>query len=376
MSNSTSDLIVNLNLAVFWINRIIPPFQIVFGTFGNLLNIIIFTSRRLRTNPCSLYFLAGSIVNLWALYVTLLISYLSNSWNIDPSATNTVLCKLRFFFAYISLNLVLWFTALASVDRFFSTSDHLWLRRLSNLSKARKIIIFTAIFIALIYVHTLFFYQANVSGNITSCGIFSSGYTIFFYFFLTTVSNILPITLMIFFGILTISNVRNVRNRVLPQGNNARNERLRSNDRQMILMLLIQVLVIIFNTIPYTISSLYNTVTIAVLKQQRSPLDQTLYRLLDSLFRSFFYSNPVVGFYIYTLAGSKFRAEMKHFIRFGVRTVLTAIGLQQRLPLRIQQILLDEFPINNNNDLTRQGKRGNTVLTGIQKRPTNITSTV
>ncbi|CAF4841233.1 unnamed protein product [Rotaria sp. Silwood1] len=109
MSNSTTDnLVANLNTATFWINRIIPVISIVFGTFGNLFNIIIFTRRSLCNNPCSVYFLAGSIANFFVMYVALLTRYLATSWNLDPAATNMIWCKIRYFLIYPPLCLVLW----------------------------------------------------------------------------------------------------------------------------------------------------------------------------------------------------------------------------------------------------------------------------
>ncbi|CAF3712271.1 unnamed protein product [Rotaria sp. Silwood1] len=114
MSNSTTDnLVANLNTATFWINRIIPVISIVFGTFGNLFNIIIFTRRSLCNNPCSVYFLAGSIANFFVMYVALLTRYLATSWNLDPAATNMIWCKIRYFLIYPPLCLVLWFVVLA-----------------------------------------------------------------------------------------------------------------------------------------------------------------------------------------------------------------------------------------------------------------------
>jgi hypothetical protein len=128
MSNSSFYLIANLTSVTFWINHIIPIFQIIFGTFGNLLNIIIFTRRSLRTNPCSMYFLISSINNIFVICVALIPRYLSTNWNLDPSATNNILCKLYYFFIYASLNLVLCFIVLASIDRYLSTSHNVLLR--------------------------------------------------------------------------------------------------------------------------------------------------------------------------------------------------------------------------------------------------------
>ncbi len=177
-----SSLATNLNSVASWMNLCIPPFLIAFGTFGNVLNLIIFTRRTLRTNPCSMYFLAGSINNLFATYVVILSRYLSVSWNLDISTRNNIFCKLRLLFIYASLNLVLWFTILASVDRFFSSSKSVRLRQLSSLPMARKNIVLSTILMYLIYVHVLIFGRSG-SASSPSCSFYSVTYNIFFNFF-------------------------------------------------------------------------------------------------------------------------------------------------------------------------------------------------
>ncbi|CAF1228057.1 unnamed protein product [Rotaria sordida] len=91
MSNTTSDLVQKLNIATYWIDQIYPLLQIAFGTFGNVFNIIIFSRRALRSNPCSLYFLVGSIDNCVVIGIGICSRYLASSWYWDPSATNIVL---------------------------------------------------------------------------------------------------------------------------------------------------------------------------------------------------------------------------------------------------------------------------------------------
>jgi hypothetical protein len=375
MSNATNDFISNLNTATFCINRIIPIFQIVFGTFGNLFNILIFTRRALRTSPSSLYFLVGSVNNCFVIYVALLTRYLATSWNQDPSATNTVLCKLRLFFVYASISLVLWFIVLASIDRFLSSSHKAAFRRLSSLPIARKMIVSTTIFIYLLHSHMLIFYKSGVSDHGTICSIFSDEYNIFFNFFFLIISCILPIVLMCIFGMLTILNVRNIRNRVVPQVNNVRNGRLRSNDRQLITMLLFQVLITTLISAPFSVINVYNTIDVVILKYKLSIYAQAVYSFAFNLFRLFYYTNPVIGFYIYTLTGFKFRVEMNRCIRYGLKSVLTATGLIRYLSARTRQRLLDENPtgINNGSFICR---RRHAVQLVHYRRPVNMTSAV
>lgn len=360
-SSSTIDLITNLNNATFWINRISPILSIVFGTIGNLLNIIIFTRRSLRNNPCSMYFLAGSFANFFVIYVALLTRYFATSWNWDPSTTNLAWCKTRFFLIYPPLSLVIWFIVLASIDRFFSSSQNVRLRQMSTLPIAGKIIAFTTVFMFLINVHVLVFATIVVTDGIYSCTISPNEYLVFFNIFVPIFSCILPLALMGIFGILTIVNIRKIRNRVVTQENNTQNERFRSNDRQLIIMLLYQVIITFIVVAPWAIINMYSAIATVILKQKFSTSGQAIYNFSYNLFRMLYYMNPVVGFYIYTLSGPRFRVEIAHCIRNGLKFILTSVGLMQRLPLTIQRLLSNENQRANENNLLTITRKRNTV---------------
>ena len=361
MSNSNTDLILKLNTATIWINHIYPVLQIIFGTFGNLFNLIIFSRRALRTNPCSMYFFVGSINNLYVIYLPLLTRYLGSTWNIDPSTTNNVWCKLRNFLIYPPLTLALWFIVLASIDRFFSSSSNPRFRQLSNMSLARKSIIIITIVIFLSYVHILIFFKTVTIGPMNSCIMWPYEYVIFLSFFAPIISCVLPIVLMSIFGILMIINVRNVHNRILPQFNNGRNERWRSHDRQLIVMLLFQVLVITLISTPYFALAIYNAIAVVIFQYKLSSSGEAIYNFSYNLFRLLYYTNPIISFYIYTLTGPKFRAELKRCTIHGLKFVLTKMHVIQYLPVRVQQPALSQKQRTTNMQLITVRSKYNVV---------------
>jgi len=302
-----------------YMNRIVPIFLIILGTFGNIMNILIFTRRSLRQNPCSIYFLALSINNIFVLYVVLLTRLLSSGWNLDPTTTNNILCKLRIFFAYVSLCLTQWFIVLASIDRFLSSCHTIRYRQLSNKSIARKATIFTVLFITLAHLHIPIWWSSQYVGSISICNIFNPVYDIFFSMFFIIFTSLLPPFFMIIFGLKTILNVRKLRIQVAPQNSNTRNERLRPKDRQMVTMLLFQVVITVILTTPFTAISLYSTINDNI---EISPLNSfytAVYNLSTNIFRLLNYFNPAIGFYIYTLTSRTFRIEMKRIIKIGLR---------------------------------------------------------
>ncbi|CAF1279099.1 unnamed protein product [Adineta steineri] len=330
-----SDLKYTLSILTLNLNRIVPILQIILGTFGNVINILIFSRRSLRKNPCSIYFLALSINNIFALYVALLTRLLSSGWQIDPSNTNNILCKLRIFFSYVSLCLTQWFIVLASIDRFLSSCRTVRYRQFSNKSITRKGTIFIIIFIALIHFHVLIWFQSAPIGRTLTCNIFDKNYQLFFTIFTLVFTSLLPPFFMIIFGLQTIFNVRKLRRQVAPQTNNTRTDRLRSKDRQMIRMLLFQVLLTIICTTPFTTINLYTTIGTNIILSSTGTI---IYNFCANVFRLLNYCIPVIGFYIYTLASRTFRSEIKHILREFIKR----IGLVQCLPENAQTLVNEQ----------------------------------
>ncbi|UJR17298.1 hypothetical protein I4U23_004193 [Adineta vaga] len=362
-----------LNNIILWLNRVTPIPILILGTFGNTFNLIIFTRRSLRTNPCSLYFLAGSINNFFLLYIAFLGRYLTVTLNIDPP--NTIWCKVRSFITYLSYTLAAWFLVLASIDRYLSSSDDVRFRRWSRLSTARKIIIFTVLFMFLIHLHVIVFFEISISGSTSYCGFFLYPYVIFMNSFYTIVTILSPLIFMFIFGILTIINIRRVRNRIAPQLNGMIVERWRTNDRQLVRMLLFQLLVAIITTIPLTGSFLYNTIMIYGLNVKYSPMEQVIFNFVYSIARLLYFTNPMNNFLVYTLTGPKFRTELKRCIQVAVKFILTRTGLIRYLPARYHGILIENSQIDNINIPLRTNGR-NVTHTGQQQTPVMKMSTV
>jgi len=71
---------------------------IPFGTVGHILSIYVFTRSNLRSNPCSRYFLAASIVGMIHTCYTLPIRLVQSSYvEKDPGAYSIVFCKFAWF---------------------------------------------------------------------------------------------------------------------------------------------------------------------------------------------------------------------------------------------------------------------------------------
>ncbi|UJR07011.1 hypothetical protein I4U23_011300 [Adineta vaga] len=336
MSNSTYNLAISIYFVTIRISQITPPFHLTFGTFGNVLNIILFTRPNLRTNPCSIYFIASSINNILFMYLFELINYLSSIWHVYILPKSNFWCKLDIIIGYLPFTLILWFPVLASIDRFLSSSRNIQVRHLSSLKIARRVIVGIYIVFLLLLVHLFIYYElVPTSNNGFDCGVSSEEYFVFFNFFVPILCCILPILLMCIFGILILHNVRSVHVRIVPHANNARNDHIRSNDRHMAKMLLFQILITVIMSLPYIGTTMFYTLAVVKYKYDLSLLQNMIYTCANVIAGLLYYTNSVTGFYIYTMASSKFRKEMKHCIR---------LGLIKYFPMRIRPILANINP--------------------------------
>jgi hypothetical protein len=140
---------------------------------------------------------------------------------------------------------------------------------------------------------------------------------------------------------------------------------MRSNDRQLFKMLSFQLLITTLLITPYATLSVYNVISSTILKQSRSPLGAAIYNLIATISRLLSYSNAIVGFYIYTLSGPKFRDEVKKLIQYALKSTLTAMGLMRYLPQRAQQAI-GEIQMNTTNESLTRGTR--TAVHSIQRK--------
>ena len=126
MSTNSSSLL-HWSVTSSAINRYIPLPLLICGTFGNLINILVFTRKPLRENSCVQYLLASTIGSFFALYVGMM-ARLLNGYGQDYTSYSSALCKIRYFITYLSLAGTSWFISFGCIDRYCSSSKSVQLR--------------------------------------------------------------------------------------------------------------------------------------------------------------------------------------------------------------------------------------------------------
>ncbi len=217
-------------------------FIIITGTFGQICNIIVFTTlKTFRETTCGFYLTIVSIANLGQ--ILSVIMQIMNSLNTNLLDSG-IYCKLSYFsgqyFGVVSLTIM----CLTTIDQFLSMTKY---QHLNNMKSARCHIIFTCIFWLISGIFTLIYYDSYQNTCMIINAIFSKYYT---YGFLLLFRRCLPMTIMGIFSLLAFFKIRSIASR---QINNVRLKR----DRQLTAMTLLHVLFIIITTVPFIIVYAY-----------------------------------------------------------------------------------------------------------------------
>ncbi|CAF1229143.1 unnamed protein product [Adineta ricciae] len=293
-------------------NRFIPIPLLVFGTIGNLFSIIILTQKALRNNSCAFYFLSASIANMFCLWCGLLTRLLSG-YSLDPTLSNIYVCKFRYFVTYMCLALSASFLVYASIDRWASSNTNVHIRAFSRISVAHRMIFSTVLFFCLLYCQAFYCYTIVTTRYPLNCFCPNTVCQMFNDILFLILFSIIPPILMITFGWLTVKNAQKIRQHANPVTVQSRHRYhlMRKRDRQMITMLLIQIIIFFICVTPSGISKGYTTFTF---NRVKTSLDVTIENFYFQISALILYINCCCAFYIYTLTGTIFRQELQRLL--------------------------------------------------------------
>jgi hypothetical protein len=291
------------------------------GVMGNTCNCIIFTQNSYRRTPSSIYFVALSIFSImyvsWS--VTPLIYTLDHT---DPQTQFLVYCKARFYGSHVLGQCIRFVVVFACADRFFVTRENIHARALSSVQMAMKLvfIICPVWLVAGIHLPILMHIQNGV------CGMFGS-YKLIYAFYQITLVSILPPTLMSIFSILTI--------RTLHQRHVA-HVHARRRDRDLMRMVIAEVIVHVSTAIPYSSNLIYDAATYYVTNKSAQRLE--IESFISFLTQFILYLVSVIPFYLFILTSKPFRKEFINiFVRCWDKYILRRVRI---VPLNQQTITI------------------------------------
>ncbi|CAF3148210.1 unnamed protein product [Rotaria sp. Silwood2] len=321
---SDADLIATIENVTLQLVRYFSIFIFLFGSIGNILNVLILSQRSFRSNSCAVLFLFSSVVNFVAIIFGLPSRILSG-WGADLTATNRCFCKLRGLVVNTARPVAIWYILFAMIDRWLLSSLKLQRRQMSSLKNAKRAMIISLILATLIFSHVIYCHEPNLINAPQAC----YGVTITCRF-LTDISfmalTILPLPLMLMFGLMTIYNVRQSRKRIAHRDtlmvrnmvtvNTNQQRRLTKQDYNLLIMLLVQIFILFILSLPLAFQKLYSAI---VTDTSSSSLQDAINDLFYSFSQLLYFLSNGMTFYIYTLAGGNVfrKALIKFFVNIG-----------------------------------------------------------
>lgn len=308
---NSSEIVLSLNRFSFQMNRYASISIILFGSIGNILNLIIFRRPKHRTNPCAVYFFYASVAGLIALYSGLL-SRIFAGFSLDASATTEGLCQIRAFIVWVSTTASSWFLTYATVDRYCISCREANRRNLSNLRFTHRLMLITLAGGSLVFAETFYCYTPNLRnspltcyGRSLSCRLYNEIASALLFVFI-------PSTMMVVFGFATVKNVRKLIFSIAPSARSLGTVRaIKKTDRQLIQMLFVQIVLSTIFNVPLSIHRLYLSSTLHL---EKVLLRSTIENLCFQVFYLLSFMTFGMPFYIYTLTGSVFKKECTDFL--------------------------------------------------------------
>jgi uncharacterized membrane protein (DUF485 family) len=330
--SSTSDeqLISHLKTIISRINVYLGILIFVFGIVGNILNILILSQRPLRSNTCVLIFIASSIAGIITILSGLTARILSN-WEAGISDTVRWVCKLRIFVSLTFRLVTFWMMMLATIDRWIVSSTNPRFRQLSSIKNVLRSILAIIFFSIIINCQVIYCYETNLSNAPLRCYTKNAQCRLLNDLIFGLVTIIVPLILIVIFGSMTILKIRSSPSRILPvttvsvvnrpsQVIDHRRRRFKKTDRYLFTMLVIQVILLAFLTLPMAIQKLYITFTTNAKKSLlQHTIDSFVYQI--TLLMTFIAAG--MQFYVNTLSGGTvFRKAVIDLQQLIIRKVI------------------------------------------------------
>ena len=297
------------------VGKVLNPFLLLFGTFGNVMTVIIH-KRTTQTSPLSIFFLVLALADLTLLYSNCFIAWIYHTFHFGIIQINNVSCKLLSFLVYVSGVLSAWTLVAMTAQRAVCV---LWPHRaniLCSVGKSKVTVMSMGLFIAGIHAHMLYGFSLEIRNDVEQCGLLPE-YATFFRKVWNWVDMfifcVLPwLCLAISNSLLAWKLKVSVREADISLGSRQAD---RINDRKKKATSITATIIavsIAFLMLTFPMSFIQLLVFIGWLNGSLSSLfsSRTFY-YASHLSRLSWYMNSCINFYVYCLTGSKFRREAK-----------------------------------------------------------------
>ena len=301
--------------------RIGGPLLMVLGTVGSVFKLLVFGQKNARKEPCAIYFIAASMVNLLYTYGVIALTTLTVGFRLQFSSRPELHCRLALYLAFLFDGLISFYLILASIDRTLVTSLSALTRRRSTARLAYISIASGTLLGMLFQSHILIWAIHMPTGPNTYTCYFSPGiYLTFVIYYNIVARGILVPLFMTIFAFWTVKNIR-LRRQVQVAPSLGTNQTrvapkpavFRARDRQFILLLSVDIFVYIFFNLMLTAVTMQEQLT----QYQQKSMEQGAIQILVRQIGQFCTQVPFcISCYTNMLVSKNFRQEVKKIILF------------------------------------------------------------
>lgn len=313
-----------------WIWYVLALPQIVLGTFGNILSIIVLSRRRLKIYSISIYLICLSCADMVSLLTSVLQNFLLNGPKLDLVGISTVSCKSLTFISHAAGGFSVWLLVIVSVERMFLSKYPVSAKlKLTRKHACRCAAVFLLLNI-LLSSHLPFGMDIKTSNETrisltsqSSCDLSSEAYASFYKsvytYFLLCFVHFLPVLIIVGANSVTLFTLFMRRKMITPSEQNHKVtaiNRVKSSARLVIFISVFFVL----TTAPF----FFYKISI----QQRQPFETEARAkeiLIESVLHLIAYSNFTFNFVFYIFNGSLFSQELRLFLlelKFKFKNIL------------------------------------------------------
>jgi hypothetical protein len=245
-SMSSSTYLDDLRFAIQQINIYVGLFVFITGIFGEIFNIIIFSTLKIfRQTTCSFYLITASIINIDVL-ISVFLRIIYDGFNLGLPYT-PLYCKCWLFIAQYGVSMSLTSMCFAIIDQFISMTKF---KQWNQLRTAYCLVAVASVLWFIAAIFNFIYYDSNGSTCIMTNTIYATYYA---YVHSAVLIGFLPLTIMIIFSVLAFFKIRTTASRQI-------NIVRLSRDRQLTAMTLFHVLYIIITSIVFLTFTVYSFV--------------------------------------------------------------------------------------------------------------------
>jgi hypothetical protein len=285
----------------------------ILGNIGNVFIVIIFN--RQRQTACSIYLISSAVLNTVYLIIYGFFQLFPINYG-DGTIGFIILCKIHIYIIGILGQEAKSMIILACVDRFLITSNRASFRAFSTPKRAKYLMFFSFIFWSLLSIHIPIMMTA-VNGQ---CTISSGVYSIILNVYRILFISLIPPIISAIFGYLSYRNMRQMKNRVQPIGQNTINANMsiKRQDRDLLIIVIAEVVTYVITAALAPLIQLEMMISGYVMPNKSFQYLQIEIFILNIAFILLFV-NSAAPFYTYLISSKSFRRDFKQLIINGYR---------------------------------------------------------